>query len=484
VTNAGDANLTVDAAISGYGFSLLGPTHFEVEPRDSCFYMGVAFSPDTFAVFNGEIVLTTNDPENPEVVIRLRGEATNPLNEFDLVSPERGARISELPITFVWQALPEEPDDIVYTLYIGDSLNNVTFNAGGETSFTVGEGELEDGIYVWWVVATWDEESQRSNSTFWFMLGEPPPPPPEFDLISPDNGITSLLPITFVWEAFSDLENVNYMLYLSTFTDPIDSTQILIPFDAGLETSYTVEEGALEYEGFYQWWVIATWDNQAQESRTTRWFILGEPPPPPPHFGLISPENDATVGSFPVTFAWEAIEVDPAVNVTYSLEVFPVDSIPENPPRIFDVGENTSYSVDAGELANNCDYFWHVVAYVDGMREIFSDEQWLFHLSVNGGQMSADEQLQQVSSKFEILSVYPNPFNPVTQILISVPQPGRVNVEVFDILGRKVSTLMNENIAAGNHYLSWTGHGPSGTYLLRVTHENGWSDVRRLMFVR
>lgn len=53
-----------------------------------------------------------------------------------------------MPITFVWEALPDEPDDVIYTLFISDSINTVSFNAGSETSFAVGEGALEDGFYL------------------------------------------------------------------------------------------------------------------------------------------------------------------------------------------------------------------------------------------------------------------------------------------------------------------------------------------------
>lgn len=270
-------------------------------------------------------------------------------------------------------------------------------------------------------------------------------------------------------------EDVNYTLYLS------DSSYGFESFDAGFDTFYTVGEGAVE-DGFYMWWVIAIWDADSLQSHVARWFVLGEPPPPPPHFGLISPGDGETITSLPVTFIWETLESDPALNITYSLEIISRDSSAGDPPWSFDVGEDTFYTLDGGVLVNECDYYWYVVAYVDGGR-VVSDDWWLFHLMVAEEPLIGDEK-QKKSSKFEILSVYPNLFNPVTQILISVPQAGRVNVEVFDILGRKVATLMNGKIEAGNHYLSWTGHGPSGTYLLRVSHENGRSDVRRLMFVR
>lgn len=95
--NGGNATLTVEATVTGYGFTLIGETSFTIEPRDSCYYMGVAFSPDTSIVYSGEVVLLTNDPKNPEVTIPLSGTVTEPANEFDLVFPENGARGQNCP---------------------------------------------------------------------------------------------------------------------------------------------------------------------------------------------------------------------------------------------------------------------------------------------------------------------------------------------------------------------------------------------------
>ena len=65
---------------------------------------------------------------------------------------------------------------------------------------------------------------------------------------------------------------------------------------------------------------------------------------------------------------------------------------------------------------------------------------------------------------------YPNPFNPTTTIAYSVPVSGSVTIEVFDLLGRSVSTLVDGTINAGQHTVEFDASNlPSGMYLYRLT---------------
>ena len=52
---------------------------------------------------------------------------------------------------------------------------------------------------------------------------------------------------------------------------------------------------------------------------------------------------------------------------------------------------------------------------------------------------------------------YPNPFNPLTRINYDIPKDGPVELIVFDILGREVVKLMNQNLKAGYHSMTWRG---------------------------
>jgi flagellar hook assembly protein FlgD len=75
------------------------------------------------------------------------------------------------------------------------------------------------------------------------------------------------------------------------------------------------------------------------------------------------------------------------------------------------------------------------------------------------------------------LTAAPNPFNPRLEIAYSLPQAGRVQLEVFDARGRLVRTLLRASAPAGNGTLVWNGVDAtgrpvaSGVYQLRLTTE-------------
>lgn len=74
---------------------------------------------------------------------------------------------------------------------------------------------------------------------------------------------------------------------------------------------------------------------------------------------------------------------------------------------------------------------------------------------------------------FTLEQNYPNPFNPATKISYSVPQQAKVLLEVFDLLGRKVATLVNENRPAGMHTVEFDGSKfVTGLYIYRLSTPN------------
>ena len=70
---------------------------------------------------------------------------------------------------------------------------------------------------------------------------------------------------------------------------------------------------------------------------------------------------------------------------------------------------------------------------------------------------------------FQLKQNYPNPFNPTTTITYDVADAGLVKLEVFDVLGRKVTELVNERKAAGSYSKNFdAGSLSSGMYIYRL----------------
>jgi hypothetical protein len=109
--------------------------------------------------------------------------------------------------------------------------------------------------------------------------------------------------------------------------------------------------------------------------------------------------------------------------------------------------------------------------------------------SIKGGASSVGTLQQDLPTGFTLQANYPNPFNPVTNIAYSIDKSTEVQLTVFDITGRIVTTLVDQQQSAGTYTVQWNGrnrHGeamPSGVYFYKlVTPDN--SMVHKMMLVK
>jgi len=99
------------------------------------------------------------------------------------------------------------------------------------------------------------------------------------------------------------------------------------------------------------------------------------------------------------------------------------------------------------------------------------------------------EQSRYIPSKVMLRSNYPNPFRKQTTIEYTLPETGRVTVEVFDVLGRKVRVLANGRKKSGAHRVTWNGENragqgvASGVYLTRLTFK-GETITQKMVLVK
>lgn len=79
---------------------------------------------------------------------------------------------------------------------------------------------------------------------------------------------------------------------------------------------------------------------------------------------------------------------------------------------------------------------------------------------------------------------YPNPFNPSTNIRFDLMETGNVIIEVYDVTGRKISTLQNGSLPAGSHILQWNATGLSGGLYILTLKTLGTSKSIPMMLVK
>ncbi len=95
-------------------------------------------------------------------------------------------------------------------------------------------------------------------------------------------------------------------------------------------------------------------------------------------------------------------------------------------------------------------------------------------------------QLQKViiPTQFELSQNYPNPFNPSTIIKFGLPEDAVVRLEVFNVLGEKVATLINKELKAGYYKVNFDARElTSGVYFYRIETPK-WKDVKKMILVK
>ncbi len=73
-----------------------------------------------------------------------------------------------------------------------------------------------------------------------------------------------------------------------------------------------------------------------------------------------------------------------------------------------------------------------------------------------------DQSTSRIPATIELQPNYPNPFNPETKINFGIPESQHVKIAVYDILGRKISELLNSTLPAGSYDVTWNGTSDSG----------------------
>jgi len=116
--------------------------------------------------------------------------------------------------------------------------------------------------------------------------------------------------------------------------------------------------------------------------------------------------------------------------------------------------------------------------YRDGNYEIY------YKRNPTGNPFGINPINTDIPTIFKLNQNYPNPFNPITKIRFQIPKSGVVNLEIYDALGRNISTLVNENLKPGVYEAEWNANNqPSGIYFYRIMTPD-FSDVKKMVLIK
>lgn len=106
-------------------------------------------------------------------------------------------------------------------------------------------------------------------------------------------------------------------------------------------------------------------------------------------------------------------------------------------------------------------YSWHVRAHNN-----FGFSQWSAISKFKTTKLVAVTDDLGIPVEYKLEQNYPNPFNPATNIKFTIPKPGNTSLKIYDILGRIVSVLLDDNLSAGSYSIIFNGSNlPSGFYI-------------------
>ena len=168
------------------------------------------------------------------------------------------------------------------------------------------------------------------------------------------------------------------------------------------------------------------------------------------------------------------------------------------PTTLFDVdyfanlvpGGLRVYGLDIGDDMDN-----------DGVPEIVfsrgstrggADAQAIFILELNeifSNPTSVEDLIGNNPDQFVLAQNYPNPFNPETSIVYNLPRAGNVSIQIYNIVGQRVRTLVNTFQTSGAHTIKWDAKNdqgigvPTGMYIYRIA-TGEFTSTKRMLLLR
>ena len=91
---------------------------------------------------------------------------------------------------------------------------------------------------------------------------------------------------------------------------------------------------------------------------------------------------------------------------------------------------------------------------------------------------------KKMPEEIGLLKNYPNPFNPTTSIAFNLAEATHVKIDIYNSTGQLVNSLLDKNMAAGNHSIEWNASDmASGIYFYKIRVE-GMEAVKRLILLK
>lgn len=436
--------------------------------------------------------------------LAFQSEAPTP---FQLLAPAPDSTLSAGSVTVVWEASQEgDPgDSLIYQLQWADnalfsprdsvltqalffeidsvSVDSLRRRAEDGQPGEGGARDLPDDLDLWIRVLAFDTQQHLT----WSADGPAgrvihvarPEAPGLFHLLQPPHdAIVATDSLTFHWQASQDPDSGDVVVYHLLLADNPQLRDSLV-WSCGQPGCHV--DQLLDDRDY--WWSVRAEDGQGHltwASDTSRFGTFF--PQRLDTLLLVSPADHTSQDSLVVHFVWSAPrDPDPGDLVQSVLRLRHPGGLFLNPPGAEDSLRVplTDFALQSGDTLR-----WSVLAFSSFPPDtVSSAERWLVYLDPTVPLAPGQDPLP---TSWALNSVHPNPFNSSVMIELALPQAGVLQVEIYDLLGRRVALVAHQAFPAGRCTLRWQAERhASGIYLLRVANQTGsWSATRKLILVK
>jgi hypothetical protein len=370
-----------------------------------------------------------------------------------IISPSDSATLCP-PYIFDWNDVPTATSykiqfsmNYIFTALILDEDINIS-------QYTLPNGILSSNVFYYWRVRAANSSGPGSYSPIRRVktgaLANPPA------LVSPPNGAMNV-PINGIIFVYNPVGGaLSYIFQLSKFPT----------FDSLIVNDTTpLGNISLVPNTTYYWRMCSISQPCGAGNWSSVWtFTTASTILPPP--SLIYPPNNSINISLTPTLDWTNVTGATA----YRVLIGTIDT------TVF----NSELSIPPGKFNYNTVYYWRVSTVNIGGQGSYSPVWTFITLNSSGIHQISTE----IPTEYKLYNNYPNPFNPSTNIKYQITNCKFTTIKVFDVLGREVETLVNENQSPGIYEVTFDRNNlPSGFYYYTI-RSGDFADTKKMVMIK
>lgn len=419
--------------------------------------------------------------------------ANNPPSVPIIDRPAGGERIITNEVDFTWlNSSDSNGDQLFYEIQVFDSAGlqlveqqaDIGEDFGPSSSFT-SRYQFSIGNWYRWRIRAFDgiDNSIWSDYAF-FIYTEDNPPAAITTLIA---GNATLTTATLGWIATGDdslagtaaYYDIRYAVIPITDANWVTTIQVAdepIPQESGSLESFTVTGLQSNMTYYFAIKVVDEVGNWSALSNIAS--TVTDNDSPPDAISDLMVETGDTLGE--LFLNWTVPADAASYQIAYSRDTITTSNYLlatfwDDPPEPLSAGEVQSFVLSS--LVPAAEY-WVAMLVLDSADNVSEISNIVRNVAGWDFGSGTGDEGDVVPNEFCLMQNYPNPFNPATQFKFNLILPAQVTIQVFNVLGQLITTLLDEVKPAGIHTVSWDGSDDngqavkSGVYTYRIIAGN------------